>query len=200
MTAITINKFHKTTTNSGNMVVFADTLISRLFVISQDEKIILRGYLGDAACTYWQKVSKGKTVSVCDWKQELSKVEGAFPQLLESFGSQIPKREHWFTLITDEDIESSDGGNACADRYTFYRVTALANPQRDRDRRTWLEGEFEIILLYFHILQSGKLANVMHIWEHGKDGSLAPKSYAANLLKSRRFTNAVARMSEHQTA
>lgn len=197
MTA-TINKFYKTTTNSGNAVVFAGTLIARLFVLSQDGKTILRGCLGNAARAYWQKVSEGKTVSVCDWEQELSKVEGAFPQLLESFGSQIPKREHWFTLVTDEDIESSDGGNACADRYTFYRVTALADPKRDRDRRAWLEGEFEIILLYFHILQSGKLATVMHIWEHGKDGSLAPKSYAASLLKSKRFANAVARMSEPQ--
>ena len=177
------NRFYKTTTLSGNVVLFAKASMERLIIISSDGKTILRGMLGDAARQYWNKVSAGKDIAQCDWGAHLSRIQDLFPGLKDEFKGEIPPKQLWFVKINDALVENPGYGNACADRYKFYRVTNMRQVESNRPRNGHIDGDYELILIFFHVLSSGKLNRVMRIWREGKDESLPPSGYVACLIE-----------------
>lgn len=172
-------------TNSGNTVAFVpgdENNLERLVIITP-ERVIIRGSLGLAAQEYWEKISDGKSVREECFQsfQNLLYECNVWNKIREKLPGQIPNegsRALW-TLINDEFIESK--GNACGDRHVFYRVTNL-HDWNTRNRYSYVEGYFELGMIFLHLLSAGKLNRIMKIWEEGKDGSLPPKNYIRNMI------------------
>lgn len=176
--------YQKTTTLSGNVVVFVPqslTQLARVCVYTPD-KVWIRGSLGDAATEYWQKVSEGKQVTTGhDWSQLIESLT-VWSKLEEEFPNSLPKKEVQLTMISDRVVESSIFGDACKDRHRFYRVTNLCSLYTDRDQ--FVTGNFELLFVWFHVLSAGKIAIVKRIWEHGKEGSQAPSGYIRRVINN----------------
>jgi hypothetical protein len=202
MYGITMEKtFHflEATLESGNKVAFippiqhvdnewVDTAkyfdqMCRLIIYTPD-KVIIRGCLGDAAIEKWENtITKNSISSVMryDWK-ELIQTLTIWSELELKFPDEIPTKDLWFREINDRLIESPEYGNACQERHRFYRATKL-DLSGKTSRLDHVAGNFELILVFFHVLNAGRLTSIQKIWEGGKDGSMAPKSYIQSLIK-----------------
>ena len=175
--------YHEATLLSGNKVAYVpqtEDQLQRCIVYTPDG-VIIRGALGLAAKAMWDKYTSDKTSVQRYGFAELLQKLTIWSELEKQFPGEIPSREICLTLISDMDIEREYAGNACGDRHKFYAVTTLSNNQY-ADRYTYVEGRFELFLIFFHILNAGKLALVKRIWENGKNGSQAPKTYIKNLI------------------
>lgn len=175
--------YNQVTLLSGNKVAFVsqDTANLARCIVYTPEGIIIRGALGLAASAMWSKYKDmGESILRHGWTELLQKLT-IWSELEKQFPSEIPEKDLWYKLISDRDVENEVAGNACAERHKFYKVTNLTDTA-NRSRHDFVDGQYELILIFYHILNAGKLSSVKRIWEEGKEGSLAPKSYIQNLI------------------